>query len=199
MHARQYIVNMKHTIKRASVMASTVVPRHFRDRTGSAQKAGVKAEQMFQQKCIDNNLEWRPSTKQENMIDHIDCYVKFQQFQDEKSIDVKAAKKLVRWHPKPQDTWLWVEWVGRSGKPGWVRSSKLDFVAFEMLNKNFLVVDRKELESHVATLVEQNKTKKIDTVTDAKNGILYSRQGNKDQLTLIKSEDLVFLKNSFFL
>lgn len=190
---------MKHTVKRASVMAKTVVPRHFRDRTGSSQKAGSDAEQLFQQKCIDNKFSWRASTKQQNMIDHIDCFVKFDEIPNETSVDVKAAKKLVRWHPKPQDKWLWVEWVGRSGKPGWVRSKKLDYIAFEMLNKSFLVVNREELEEYVAELIEKNKTVKINTVTDAKNGIIYTRQGNKDQLTLVKSEDLIFLNKTFFL
>jgi hypothetical protein len=175
----------------------TVVPKHFRDRDGSSQRMGSDAEQLFQQKCIQQAIEWRPSNKQENMIHHIDCYVKRKEDKQEISVDVKACKKLMRWHPKCQDKLIWVEWMGRSGKPGWARSPKLDYVAFEMLSKHFLMVKRQELEDFVAPLIEKNRGIRPNTGTDARDGIIYRRAGNKDELTLLKSKDLVFLPSSY--
>ena len=188
---------MKLTLKTTSSVIKTVVPRHFRDRDGSSQRMGSDAEQLFQQKCIQQGIEWRPSNNQENMIDHIDCYVKRKEDKEEISVDIKACKKLARWHPKPQDKLIWVEWTGRSGHVGWARSPKLDYVAFEMLSKHFLMVKRQELEDFVAPLIEKNRGIRPNTGTDARDGILYTRAKNKDELTLLKSEDLVFLKSSY--
>ena len=173
----------------------TVVPKHFRDRDGSSQRMGSDAEQLFQQKCIQQGIQWRPSDKQENMIHHIDCFVKIED--KEVSVDVKSCKKLARWHPKCQDKLIWIEWMGRSGKPGWARSKKLDYVAFEMLSKQFLMVKRQELEDFVAPLIEKNRGIRPNTGVDARDGIIYRRAGNKDELTLLKSEDLVFLPSSY--
>ena len=110
---------MKLTQKTTSSVIKTVIPKHFRDRDGSSQRMGSDAEQLFQQKCIQQGIEWRPSNNQENMIDHIDCYVKRKEDKEEISVDIKACKKLARWHPKPQDKLIWVEWTGRSGHVGW--------------------------------------------------------------------------------
>ena len=140
-------------------------------------------------------IQLRASTKQQNMIDHIDCFVKFDEIPNETSVDVK--RKTCTMAPETTRQMALGQWVGRSGNLGGpIQKTRLH--RNEMLNKSFLVVNREELEEYVAELIEKNKTVKINTVTDAKNGIIYTRQGNKDQLTLSNPKTSSLNKTFFF-
>ena len=62
------------------------------------------------------------------------------------------------------------------------------------------MVDRQELETFITPLIEQNKhIIRVNSQKEALNGILWKRYGNKDAMTLIDTEQLALLKNSFFI
>ena len=68
-----------------------VVPRHRRDRNGSARQMGMKAEQAFWCCCQEQGYKWENASKAQNCTEHIDCFIT----KDGKtlSVDVKSAKK----------------------------------------------------------------------------------------------------------
>ena len=69
-----------------------------------------------------------------------------------------------------------------------------------MLNGNFLMVKTQELKEYVEPMVEKYKrVLRLDSQRDAKNGLLWRRNGNKDAMTLIATDELALLPNSFFL
>lgn len=184
--------------KKTSVNKKIIVPRHFRDRNGTSRNMGVKAEQQFWMKCNDKKYEWKNATKDENCTQHIDCYITHPHL-GTISVDVKAAKKIARRDIRAQDTWTWIEWTARNGKPGWARSN-VNFIAFQMLTGDFLMVKREELQNHVQPMVETKKhIVRVDSQDAAKNGVLWRRYGNNDEMTLIRSDELALLKSSFFL
>jgi len=186
------------TKKTFSANKKIIVPRHFRDRNGSARKMGVKAEQQFWMKCNDKKYTWQNATKDENCTQHIDCYITLPSL-GKISVDVKATKKIARRDMNPQDTWTWIEWTARNGKPGWARSN-VNFIAFQMLTGDFLMVNREELQNHVQPMIETNKhIVRVDSQNAAKNGVLWRRAGNKDEMTLVRSDELALLNSSFFL
>lgn len=186
------------TEKRISANKKIIVPRHYRDRDGSSRQMGVKAEQSFWIICNKKKYEWKNATKHENCSKHIDCYITHPDH-GIISVDVKASKKIARSDLKTQDTWTWIEWTARNGKPGWGRS-EVDFIAFQMLTGDFLMVNRCELQNLVQPLIESKKhIVRVESQHHAKNGILWRRAGNKDEMTLIRSDELAFLKKSFFL
>jgi hypothetical protein len=192
------VSNTLNTFKSVNkVNKKIVVPRHCQDRNGKSQQSGLTAEQDFYVTCQKHHYQWKNASKKQNCIDHIDCFIT--QANHTFSVDVKAAKKIARWNKKPQDKLLWVEWTARNGAPGWVRS-KVDLIAFQMLNKQFLMVKTSELRDYVAPLIEKNKAiVRVDSQKDAVNGILWRRHGNKDEMTLLPSEDVALLPSSFFL
>lgn len=174
-----------------------VVPRHRRDRNGSARQMGMKAEQAFWCCCQKEGYKWENASKAQNCTEHIDCFIT----KDGKtlSVDVKSAKKIARYDSKPQDKLIWVEWTARDGRIGWARAA-VDYIAFQMLSKQFLMVKNEELRAHVEPLIEQNKhIVRPESQKDAVNGVLWKRAGNKDEMTLIPSEDLALLPSSFFM
>lgn len=175
-----------------------VVPKHFRDKDGKSRSMGYQAEQAFKEICLKNEYQWKNATKTENCTRHTDCHVT-KPDGTTFSVDVKAAKKISRRDRKPQDQLTWVEWLDRRGKPGWVRS-KVDCIAFQMLSGQFLMVDRAELEAHVTPLIEKHKNVfRVESQGCARNGILWRRHGNKDAMTLIPTEEIVWLSKSYML
>lgn len=175
-----------------------IVPRHRRDKTGHARTMGYNAEVDFQQKCKTQQYTWEKASKSQNCEQHTDCFIitpKGMRF----SVDVKAAKKIARYDQKPQDKYTWVEWIRRDGEKGWAQSD-VDYIAFQMLTGDFLMVKTKELRDHVAPLIEKYKRiVRVDSQHDAKNGILWRRKGNQDAMTLIETDELALLPSSYFI
>ena len=175
-----------------------VVPRHRRDRTGHARNMGYNAEVHFKQKCKEKQYTWENASKFQNCEQHIDCFIETPKGL-KLSVDVKAAKKIARSDQKAQDKYTWIEWIRRDGKEGWAQSN-VNYIAFQMLNGDFLMVKTEELRNHVAPLVEKYKRiVRVDSQHDAKNGILWRRAGNKDAMTLIETDVLALLPSSFFI
>ena len=191
-------VNTKKKQKSSVRKVLPIVPKHRRDASGQAQKMGYWAETHFKASCESKNFKWENASKEENCNQHIDCHVttpKGMKF----TVDVKAAKKIARGDRKPQDKWTWIEWTARDGRPGWARSN-VDFIAFAMLNGSFLLVKTEELKEYVEPMIEKYKrVLRLDSQRDAKNGLLWRRNGNKDAMTLIATDELALLPNSFFL
>ena len=52
-----------------------VVPRHRRDRNGSARQMGMKAEQAFWCCCQKQGYKWENASKAQNCTEHIDCFI----------------------------------------------------------------------------------------------------------------------------
>ena len=185
-------------VKPSVINKKIVIPQHRRDKDGSSKKMGMKAEQQFWYLCQKNKFTWTNASKYDNCNKHIDCYITLGNGQTI-SVDVKAAKKIARRDLKQQDKLTWIEWIARDGRKGWARS-EVQFIAFQQLNNKFLMVDRQELETFITPLIEQNKhIVRVNSQRQALNGILWKRYGNKDAMTLIDTEQLALLKNSFFI
>lgn len=182
-----------------------IVPRHSLDVTGVNQHDGLSAERRFHMKC-EYMMGWSvvESSTSENCRDHIDCWVNVSSKGKHIgcfSVDVKAAKRIARRDASGnmapvQDKYHWVEWTGRSGYNGWVRG-KAKWIAFSMCDGSFLMVNRANLEAYVGPLIEAKRDVSPKTQWECVDGILWKRQGNKDEMTLISSDQLRELKHTW--
>ena len=146
---------------------------------------GKKAEDLFVEVCGKKGYEAIKSSKQQDMYDHIDYHVK-NKAGDMKSFDVKSRKRTSRRDSEFNDDWQWIEFLNVNGKAGWIKG-KADFIAFE-LKGAFLIARRSELRELCKKLITDTKTR-VSEGRLAKYK-LYSRNGRKDVLTQIKTQDI---------
>lgn len=110
-------------------------------------------------------------------------------------IEYKSAKWLRTSDKKaglpPNYDLTWLELKNNFGGPGWV-FKEAHLFSFE-LEKHYLSVFADELREYVAglTLV------KGDLRTNREPGYIFTREGRQDEITLVKTLDLISLPNSF--
>ena len=146
---------------------------------------GKKSEDLFKELMEDLGYIVNEATREENIKDHIDFYLKNNKLNKSFSVDVKAQKKTNRSDSKVNDEWLWIEFKNVRGSLGWLQG-KADKIAFER-QIDFLMVDREKLKEFAFRKVENVD---VDRASDAKYKF-YSRRGRDDLLTQISVDDLM--------
>ena len=175
------------------------VPQHFKDITGINQKQGESAETRFQKLYKDLNYTIEHATPTENYKKHIDFWVSRKNLRF--SVDVKAAKRIARrdrngHFTQVQDKLHWIEWSNRGGGSGWVRG-KADKIAFGMCNGNFILVQRQALKDYIGPIIESKRHIKPRNQFECVDGILWKRRGNKDEMTLVRTDVLHQIPGTF--
>jgi len=148
---------------------------------------GETAERRFSMTCRNLGLHYKvhdESTVQERNK-HFDFYV--WRNGEKLRVEVKAPKKLARSCQDVQYDWQVIEFLGDSGKQGWIHG-KADFLAFEM-ERDFIIVSRKKLKRLAFDLCDG---KEIVKRADESYYKLYSRNG-LSLTTMISIEDILSL------
>jgi len=146
---------------------------------------GKESEDLFKESMQDLGYIVNEATREENIKDHIDFYLKNNKLNKSFSVDVKAQKKTNRSDSKVNGEWLWIEFKNVRGSLGWLQG-KADKIAFER-QIDFLMVDREKLKEFAFRKVENVD---VDRASDAKYKF-YSRKGRDDLLTQISVDDLM--------
>lgn len=141
---------------------------------------GNAAENRFVRIMAANGCSVKESTKSENMYEHFDYRVYYNNDQYF-SVDVKAMKRICRGDREVQDKYVWVEFENVNGAPGWLYG-KAEFIAFEIKN-GFAMVKRKDLIEYCESVVDMNTT--VDYCRDALNKV-YRRDKRQDSMTLLE-------------
>jgi hypothetical protein len=157
------------------------------DSTGESQKMGESAEGSFELLALKKNLKIEKASEkqQKSHIDFILTDLKNKKY----FVDVKACKKTSRNSTKTNENLVWIEFKNVAGFKGWLYGAA-DFIAFER-SDDFVIVPRTALVNLCERIV--NTSKKVSLVEDALYSI-YNRKGRKDEISLIKMEDI--LKNT---
>jgi len=159
----------------------SVVTQRRRDYSN---RQGNESARLFVDACRAIGYEARKSTREEDMYDHIDYWVKRKNHRNEdieSGVDVKGGN-----HPHC----VWVEFKNVIGKKGWMYG-EAEFIAFEMPEENgFVVVRRKELADYAELVVEKTFVPKAEAYRK-----LYQRAGRQDVISLLYLDDLKELKS----
>ena len=159
------------------------VNRH--DRDGSSAIMGQTAEDLFEGWLKQEKRTYRKATLPEQ-YKHIDFVVVSEKLNKEVTIDVKASKKVSRRDENINTDILWVEFKNVKGNAGWLYGNN-DFTAFHKVDENaFYLVKTADLAKLCENLCNQG------IVTTSSDALYhrYTRAGRKDELSMIKFEDL---------
>ncbi|MDX1377634.1 MAG: hypothetical protein R3307_02205 [Anaerolineales bacterium] len=145
---------------------------------------GQRAESRFASIARQKGWTITEASKTGNIEDHYDYEISKgdQQFR----VDVKSKKRVSRRSENVQDDLVWVEFRSVRGTKGWLFGSA-DLIAFEYQN-GFRIVERKALVRVINKLVKIHV--KVHKPEDALYKV-YTRKGRPDEITLIKSSDLI--------
>jgi hypothetical protein len=145
---------------------------------------GQKAESRFA--SIAQRKGWKvvESSRTGNVEDHYDYEIS--KDDQHHRVDVKSKKRISRKMGDVQDELVWVEFRTVRGTKGWLFGSA-DLIAFENRN-GFRIVERKALVQVINRLVKIHV--KVNKPEDALYKV-YTRRGRPDEITLIKSNDLM--------
>jgi len=147
-------------------------------------RQGNESARRFVEACQSIGYETRKSTREEDIYDHIDYWVKRRNYKNdpiESGVDVKGGN-----HPEC----VWVEFKNVNGDKGWMYG-EAEFIAFDIPEVGgFVVVLRKDLAAYAELVVER-------TFVDKKNAYrkFYQRAGRQDVISLLYLEDLKQLKS----
>jgi hypothetical protein len=165
--------------------------RNSLDKSGSCSLRGESAENAFIAAVKRKKFNYRKASVLEQ-YDHIDWFVEI----NDKivSFDVKARKKTSRNNSKVKDDIVWVEYQNVSGNKGWLKG-KADIIALEREN-DFVLVPRKDLLRYCDEVIE-----KTTVVHEASQALykLYSRDGRKDIISMIRMDDVLYKLKSTIL
>lgn len=152
------------------------------DHTGQNQKDSDFAEQTFKKIALTKGFSVKDATRNQQ-LSHIDFLL---EDKDKKiyTFDVKARKKVNRTDDSTEDSLVWVEFKNVAGADGWLYGAA-DYIAFER-ESDFLIINRLNLVTLCERVVQNKK------VTSAKDALYakYTRLGRKDEISLIKMEDI---------
>jgi hypothetical protein len=159
--------------------------RNSFDFNGQNQLSGEKAEDFFEKIALKKNLKVQKATTKQQLshVDFILTNAKNESF----LFDVKARKKISRSSENFSDDLVWIEFKNVAGNQGWLYGAS-DYIVFER-EHDFVIVPRKNLVSLCDRLVSNVTVDKSKDCLYKK----YSRKDRKDELSLIKMEDI--LKN----
>lgn len=139
-------------------------------------KSGKITENSFRKEFRETS----ESTSVEDITEHWDIKV-------ETKIDVKGLKKIKRNDIFNDENYHYVEIVNVNGDLGWLYGD-CDAFAFETFT-HWVIVDKVKLQEFIAKTVIKLKVDSPDKALYC----IYSRDGRKDKITLVKTLDLVFI------
>lgn len=153
------------------------------DHTGQNQKDSDFAEQAFKKIALSKGFSVKEATKNQQ-LSHIDFLIEDKN-KKTYTFDVKARKKVNRTDDSTEDNLVWVEFKNVAGSHGWLYGAA-DYIAFER-ESDFLIINRLNLVTLCERVVQNKK------VTSAKDALYakYTRAGRKDEISLIKMEDIL--------
>lgn len=160
--------------------------RHFKDPDGEAAINGAVAQQMFRETFENAGFKVSKSTKYDDKYNHKDYYISKDGLT--LSTDVKYPKKITRRDLYPSKEWVWVEFTGTTGYPGWLYG-KQDTVSFLKPNlKEFMIVNRDDLRKLCERICSKEKVEEAEKAMYK----LYTRSkyGEKDEISLIRYKDI---------
>ena len=149
---------------------------------------GEKAEGLFAEIARYSGWQVSPSSKNENIDEHWDFHIV--KGTENFKVEVKSSKRIHRNDSGIQFEYTWVEIHGvRPKDTGWL-FGKTDLIAFEK-ESSFILVKRLELLA-----VVNKKVNLVAKVRDPKDALykIYSREGRKDKLTLLRTSDIEEVK-----
>jgi len=149
---------------------------------------GEKAEGLFVEMARQTGWQISPSSKDENMDEHWDFHLSKEA--ENFKVEVKSAKRIHRNDSGIQFEYTWVEIHGvRPKDTGWL-FGKADLIAFEK-ESSFIFVKRLDLLA-----VVNKKVNLFAKVRDPKDALykIYTRDGRKDKLTLVRTSDIEEIK-----
>jgi Holliday junction resolvase-like predicted endonuclease len=153
------------------------------DKTGQSSEMGSKAEDIFEILANNKKLKIERATLKQQ-LSNIDFIITNK---DKKTfVDVKACKKTSRSSSESNDEFVWIEFKNINGNNGWLYGAS-DFIAFERKH-DFIIVPKKPLIVLCERII--NKSIRVDKTSDALYSI-YSRKGRKDEISLIKMQDIL--------
>lgn len=144
-------------------------------RYAQCSKDGDKAEDLFKQKVLDLNLNYRKGSKEDDWYKHIDCYV------NGYGVDVKGNRHLET---------IWLEYSNVNGNKGWLRGDA-KYIAMNILELNcFSIYNRTDLLDFVKQNVKEKTTNKNDYLK------FYNREkwGKKDLIVKVRYSDIKHLE-----
>jgi hypothetical protein len=152
------------------------------DHTGQNQKDSDLAENTFKKIALSKGFLVKDASKRQQ-LSHIDFFV---EDKNKKiyTFDVKARKKISRSDSLTADDLIWVEFKNVAGADGWLYGAA-DYIAFER-ESDFLIINRKNLVTLCERIVQNKKVSSSKEALYAK----YTRDGRKDEISLIKMEDI---------
>jgi hypothetical protein len=133
-----------------------------------------KVEEIFKTKI-------KEASASEDMNEHWD-------FSVELKFDVKGLKKVKRSDSEPNEEIHWVELVNVNKKKGFLYGEATHF-AFET-NDYWIIVEKTKLQNFIADKCKD----KIKCATPTLYQ-LYTREGRKDVITLVKTIDLIYISD----
>jgi hypothetical protein len=159
----------------------SVVTQGRRDYSNSK---GNESARRFVDACRAIGYETRKSSREEDIYDHIDYWVKRRNHKNdvvESGVDVKGGN-----HPEC----VWVEFKNVLGDKGWMYG-EAEFIAFDIPEiGGFAVVTRRDLADYAELVVEETFVEKKDAYRK-----LYQRAGRQDVISLLYLEDLKQIKS----
>ena len=154
---------------------------------------GNIAEDLFQNFLINNHIFFRRAT-QEEQFNHIDFIYLHDKTLNPCAVEVKYSKKINRTDEDVSSEYMWIEFKNVQGNKGWLFGDS-DYIAFYDKFKNrFIMVETSVLRERCNELCNKG-------TTTNKNDALYkhyTRQGRKDDISLIKIKDLEDIARAIF-
>lgn len=155
-----------------------------KDFTAKAAINGQKAEDIFENWLIKTNRKYRKATFSEQ-CKHIDFIIHSKKVNKEVKIDVKALKRINRKDNEQNSNYIWVEFKNVQGRNGWLYGDN-DYIAFQNNDNSFSLVETDKLANMCENKCNNGITTKSTDVLYKR----YTRKGRKDELSMIKFEDL---------
>jgi hypothetical protein len=163
-------------------------------------KDGKISECLFADKMKKMNITTEESSIRHNMYLHYDFKTKNKN--KTVLVEVKGSKHRKR-HDDKYSGDICIEFVGVAGKAGWLYG-KADYLAFQLLDNNFLIVPRKELmetaTKHVFLSelnIHWSHVNKEDEIIN--NFDLYNRKDRLDLFTWIPFDIIKNIKGTIII
>ena len=154
---------------------------------------GKRTERRFLDYCENNGFIVRKAETYNDIYQHFDFYVKNKNGVEVR-IDVKSEKKLNRWDAKTNKEIQWLELKGVKGHEGWLYG-KAHYIAFKY-GTVFIIAKTKDLLELTLKLrkLDSNGKPIICTSDDKKMYETLQRDDRKDEVVLVKTDDIKTLK-----